>query len=601
MRALSSATIRSVARCCAWLAVVLLLGISGEVSQAQMGPVDVGGFLEYRYSQFKGDNIDKRSAQGLLLKTNLSTFFWRPWILNATGHISLAQRKADARLGDEKSGDVYGGLRLNFLARSKFPLSIYYDDFDGSVESDTNLRSGRTRRYGALQQYTSRRLGNYSLEWGKGSTDILYQDGFRLPERNENQRWQFMGRKTFGRNMISLSSISLSVDSEIPARQTESLRHTLRHTFRAGSSFNIRNTVFYTDEKLDSEMLRTGRTYRQLSSITTWRPNTAKRLLITARGLLQDSMSRGLMLDTGVQTLSISGTANYQYSQNLTFTGGLGLVSADNDTGESMDRSLQRIGVNYNSNSVSVANGDYRYFGQVSVGNRSDPGDSQESDVQDLGTSIGHSFTRTLAAAGGASWDFKVSQRGSTVHDTASRKRNTLQHSISLTNGVRSGDTSRYIRLSVLDQRSFADEPRNYQIANLQYTMQGQVSRNRSWNVNASVQYGRREQEASIVQAIESTSLSYSIAMNYRHAELFDVNNLTFTSDLRWISEDVRTEDPFDPDFELETDRLNSSWRNRLEYRIGLLRLRADADVREVDGMWSTSLLLQIRRYFDMR
>jgi hypothetical protein len=75
--------------------------------------------------------------------------------------------------------------------------------------------------------------------------------------------------------------------------------------------------------------------------------------------------------------------------------------------------------------------------------------------------------------------------------------------------------------------------------------------------------------------------------MNYRHAELFDVNNLTFTSDLRWISEDVRTEDPFDPDFELETDRLNSSW--------------ADADVREVDGMWSTSLLLQIRRYFDMR
>ena len=142
-------------------------------------------------------------------------------------------------------------------------------------------------------------------------------------------------------------------------------------------------------------------------------------------------------------------------------------------------------------------------------------------------------------------------------------KRNTLQHSISLTNGVRSGDTSRYIRLSVLDQRSFADEPRNYQIANLQYTMQGQVSRNRSWNVNASVQYGRREQEASIVQAIESTSLSYSIAMNYRHAELFDVNNLTFTSDLRWISEDVRTEDPFDPDFELETDRLNSSWRNR--------------------------------------
>jgi hypothetical protein len=88
--------------------------------------------------------------------------------------------------------------------------------------------------------------------------------------------------------------------------------------------------------------------------------------------------------------------------------------------------------------------------------------------------------------------------------------------------------------------------------------------------------------------------------MNYRHTELFGVDNLAFTSDLRWLSEDFQTEDPFDPDFELETERLNSSWRNRIEYRIGLLQLRADADLREVNGMWSQSILLQVRRYFGM-
>ena len=116
------------------------------------------------------------------------------------------------------------------------------------------------------------------------------------------------------------------------------------------------------------------------------------------------------------------------------------MVSADNDAGESMDRSLQRLGVNYNSNSVSVANGDYRYFGQVSVGNRSNPGDSQEGDVQDLGTSIGHSFTRYSGSSRrGSAGTSRSRSVGSTVHDTASRKRNTLQHSISLTNGVRSG------------------------------------------------------------------------------------------------------------------------------------------------------------------
>lgn len=565
-----------------------------------MGPVDMDGFLEYRYSQFNGKDIDTRNSQAMLLKTNLSTFIWRPWILNATGHVSFAERNADGRVGDEKSGDVYGGLRLNFLARSKFPLSIFYDDFDGSIESDTNSRAGRTRRYGLLQQYSSRRLGTYSFEWRRSSTNTLYQDGFRLPEINDNERWQFMGRKAIGRNMFSLSSLNLVVDSEIPARRTESLRHTLRHSFRAGSNFNISNTAFYTDEELDSEMLQTGRTYRQLSSITTWRPMTAKRLLITGRGLLQDSESRGLMNDSGVQTLSLSGTANYQYSQNLTFTGGLGLVKANSVRGQETDSALQRIGVNYNSDSLAVRRGVYRYFGQVSVGNRSNPGDTDEGDVQDLGTSLGHSFSRTLGTGSGARWDFKVSQRAATLHDAAGRERNTLQHSISLTNGTRSNEISRYFRISLLDQRAFADDRRNYQLANLQYTMQGQISRNRSWNANASVQYGRREERTSMVQAMDSTSLSYSAAMNYRHSELFNVSNLTFTSDLRWLSEDFQTEDPFDPDFDLETDRLNSSWRNRLEYRIGLLQLRADADLREVNGMWSASFLLQVRRYFGM-
>lgn len=594
----STATFRLISRTCGRSIVVLLLGLHVGHSQAQMGPVDMDGFVEYRYSQFNGKDVDARSSQGLLLKTNLSTFFWRPWILTTTGHVSFANRKADGRLGDEKSGDIYGGLRLNFLARSKFPLTIYYDDFDGSVESDTNNRSGRTTRYGFLQQFSSRRLGTYSMEWRSGSTDVLYQDGFRLPERNDNERWQFMGRKAFGRNVFSLSSLSLVVDSQIPERMTESLRHTLRHTFRAGSRFNVRNTAFYTNEELDSEMLQTGRTYRQFSSITTWRPS--RRLLITGRGLVQDSEARGLASDSQVQTASVSSTANYQYSDRLTFTAGLGFIAADNNHGDDTDSALQRLGVNYNSDSVLFWDGVYRYFGQVSVGNRTNPGDLEVADVQDMGISLGHSFTRSLGRDSESNWDFKISQRAGTVQDTAGRERNTLQHSVSLTKGARSNEINRYFRVSLLDQRSLADDPRDHQLVNMQYTLQGQLSRNQSWNASASVQYGRRTQAAGEALALDSTSLTYSVAMNYRHTEFFGVDNLAFTSDLRWLSEDFQTEDPFDPDFELETERLNSSWRNRLEYRIGLLQLRADADLREVNSMWSASILLQVRRYFGM-
>ena len=315
---------------------------------------------------------------------------------------------------------------------------------------------------------------------------------------------------------------------------------------------------------------------------------------------MQDSESRGIMDAAGVRTFSLSGTANYQYSDRLTFTAGLGVISGETDGNGSTNSNIQRVGVNYNSDIFPVLEGAYRYFGQVSAGNRSNPGDLDESSVQDAGVSMGHSFNRTFVTGGGARWDLRLSQQGSTVHDTVGRERNALQHSISLTNGTRSDNVTRYLRLSVLDQRNFADERRDYQLANVQYTVQGQVSRNRSWNANASIQYGRRVQDKPIAQAMESASLSYSVTMSYRHADLFDMNNLTFTSDLRWLSEDFRTEDPFDPDYMLETERLNSSWRNRLEYRIGLLQMRGDVDLREVDSMWSLSVLLTVRRYFGM-
>ena len=88
--------------------------------------------------------------------------------------------------------------------------------------------------------------------------------------------------------------------------------------------------------------------------------------------------------------------------------------------------------------------------------------------------------------------------------------------------------------------------------------------------------------------------------MSYRHANLWSINNLTYTSDLRWLSDNLRTEDPFDPDFDLDRERWNSSWRNRMDYRIGLLHFRGDANLRDVDGNWSASFYFTVRRYFGM-
>ena len=585
-------------RFCRPLVVAVLVSLTSGGVSAQMGPVDTEGYVEYRYSQFNGAGLSTRSSHGVLARTNLSTFFWRPWILNATGHLGLSQRKSDARLGNEKSGDLFGGLRLNFLARSAFPLSLYYEDRDGNVDSEVSSRSGRIKNYGLIQRYTSRRLGTYSFEWRKGSIDTLYQDGFRLPQLSDSENWQFLARKTIGRNMFTLTSRGQDVHSQIPERTNNSLRHSLRHSFRIGSGFDVTNTAFHSDEELDSEMLNTGRTYRQLNSIVSWRPLTEKRLLISGRGLIQDSEFRNTMATTMTRSASASATANYQYSDQVILTAGLGFVLAENDGGTSNQSMFQRVGANYNSVSFPLFSGAYRYSSRVSVGNQSNSHDIESGDLQDLATSLGHSFSRSLNMGAESNWDLRLSQQATTVHDTVGRERHALHHSIAFTNGARSGNMNRYFRLSLLDQRDFADNRRTYQLANVQYSLQGQLTRNRSWNINAMVQYGQRVQEKPVSQATDTASLSYSVTMNYRHADLLDVNNLMFTSDLRWLSEDFRTEDPFDPDFNVESERLNSSWRNRLEYRVGLLQMRADLDLREVSDRWSLSVLVTMRRYF---
>ena len=225
-------------------------------------------------------------------------------------NISFEERKAASDDSAEGGTVLNGGVRLNFLARSNFPLTVYYENFDGRSETDNSSRQGQTVLYGLMQQYSSRRLGTYSLEWRNESNDLLYLDGFRIPERRTSERWQFQGRKTLGRNSFVLNSRNIEIDSEVPERLNESLRHSLRHSYRTVSGLDIRNSAFVSSEHIDSDMLETESTFRQFSSILTWRPQSSRRILVSGRGFVQDSSSRGFNVESGVKSMSLSGTVS---------------------------------------------------------------------------------------------------------------------------------------------------------------------------------------------------------------------------------------------------------------------------------------------------
>ena len=160
---------------------------------------------------------------------------------------------------------------------------------------------------------------------------------------------------------------------------------------------------------------------------------------------------------------------------------------------------------------------------------------------------------------------------------------------------------SRYFRFAVTDQRTYGDERRSFQLLDVQYSLQGNLTRDRTWDLNTSAQYGLRGQSKPAQLETESTSVAYSVSASYRHANLFDVSFLNYTSDLQVQSEDYQSEDPFDSDFNIDRQRISTSWRNRLDYRVGLLHLQGDLNFSEVEGDWFASIRLTVRRYFGMR
>ena len=241
---------------------------------------------------------------------------------------------ADTSTGLTTSSIVQGGVWLDFLARSKYPLTVFYEDFDADYDSQPYRRTARTRSHGFRQQLSSRRLGIYSLEFRRGMTDALYADGFTVPTKNDNQRWVFKGRKAVGRNSVSLTSRRMKVEAQQPDIDTDSLRHTVRHHFRAGSRFNLQNTYFLTDEQFDSQFLQSDRTYQQLYSLATWRPDRANRWLITGRGLFQENESAGLLSGSEQSNASLSGTASFRLTERVSLTGALGASRMHTDMGD---------------------------------------------------------------------------------------------------------------------------------------------------------------------------------------------------------------------------------------------------------------------------
>jgi len=579
-------------------AVLLLSGFS-SIAAAQIGPIDTQGYLEYRYRNFRSDSAVASASHNVALQGAFATYFWRPWIANIDGAVTLHETTNDNYDKDGENSTITGRVRLGLLSKSRFPFSAFYESRDNRLQSDTLSVDGTSKTFGLLQNLTSQRMGRYTLEYRNTRVDEVYEDGSRVPRNFVNGSWYLRAQKALGNNEFTLSSQLTEIDRVLLSQKSDLLRHTLRHRYRGGPRFSLENTVFLSNEQLDFSDASQQRKFQQLSTISTWRPESYSKLLVTGRGLLQNIGSMSVNNEQEMKSASVAVTANYQVTDHFLVSGSLGSMLMDADNDELQTTFYQRARVGYQSGGVPWRNNIYRWGAFVGVGNRTgDQMIATDSQIQEVDSSLFHSLSRPFVFDSGGMFEVRVTQRLSTIHDSIGRERNSMQHSVAGTYNSQSENTNRFIRLSATDRRNHGDDRQEFQLANLQFSISRRADRYRSLSGNITLQYTSSGSGDLTFVTTNSDRFSYSANVTYRHANLFGKSNLNLTSELRLRSLEYQTNDTLDPSFNDSEEQLSSLWRNQLDYRIGALVIRFDGDIREVDGELSTLVSLYVRRHF---
>ena len=595
-----------------WSTVVPTLIICffwAEPARPQVGPLEVDGFIEYQYRLNAAEDRPSFDSHLGTLRTNLSTYVWRPWIMQVNASLGITKTQSEvtdpqqAALAQHGGTLLTGRLRLDLFRQSRFPFAAYVESQDSRVDGDLPGTDTLTTTYGFVQQYSAVDGGRYLLEYRHIDADSIYEAALLNSRSDRTDMWQAQAQRSFGRNRFEYKAVFNDI-ARLDIDQTFGRdSHTLQHRFSTGSGLFMEDTLFLSDENTTIGDSAIQRRFLQLNSISTWRPPTERPLLVVVRGLLQGAESGTGASENTSKNLALSGSATYQFSERFLMAANLGAASSDSGRDDDQTTMFQRLRADYRSVEHTLWSGRYRWVGSAEVGNETGMDNVQtDNSVQDVVLRFNHRLSRQFLLNADRRFDISVTQDLATATDTFGVERNTLTHSLFGTLSRQNGRRTSYIRLTATDRRTRGDQEGFAQLVNFQASLNSQVARDESWNGSMTVQFGRIVNLDIGPDATDDQTVSYSADLRYRKANLFDINDLNFTSELRVRSSDFLSEDPFDQaTADLRRDRTDADWRNRLNFQVGQLQLRLEANLREIDSHWTGTVFLGVRRYYGNR
>lgn len=573
------------------------------VAFAQVAPIDHEGYLEYQFRTTRNEAGFGSNQHLATWRAKGSTFVWRPYILVLDGDLGLTRAQSQDSKRKEDSTIVTGSVVASAFARSTFPFRVYFQSRDSRVDGDIFESDFTTRNWGFMQQLASRRSGGrMALEYRSSNTDEVSVNGRTDRRKFGSDLWQLTGTRAFGRNDFRLLASNLKLNRDVPAQTRDRTLVSMRHQFRGGLRFNIDDTLFYSDERLNLHGAEQIRRFLQFSGYSNWRPATAKPITVIGR-LVARGVESGNGSTRSSHNYLLSGTATYQYSPQATFAASAGFNGSDGENSEARTGTFQRLRGTYRGRPIGLGRMAYNWGGSLDLANRTDT-NGVEVRTQAFGASFNHGLSRAANFGGGRQLQFNLTQTVAALADTMDRREQSLVHTAYVTYSRRTGRVSNYLRFSASDRRLFGDRGDKFQLLSLQGSSRMQMNRTRSLNGGFSLQFSNSETpmlfngDPLATSMLDTGSFTYSVNLSYVDRELFNVRSLNFVSELRYFSAQFRDDDVFGREDQFDPSRNDSSWRNELTYRIGLLELRLLAEVRDIDGRWNSQAFFSVRRYY---
>ncbi len=546
----------------------------------------IWGYAEYQVRHESREEGVSADSQAATVRLDGATYLWEPYIAQVSGGIGFTVRDVEQTDGDQSATDVTGDGRLVLFPRSFFPFTAFAERRSSAVDGSLIGPDYTYSSYGFRQVYAPPQGARLALD-------------VRHAERSDEQSGGRPFRSDSSSDFVSLAvsrayrehSFDFRADVNqielAPQQEVETRRFAmLRHGYAPDPTLAMQNMASYSSDRFENNRPTLTQWNSQFSSSTFWRPRTERPTLVTVSALVTEYglESEGEVAKPQFVSFDVGGT--YQSTPALTYRAS---SSAYEQRAISTETHVtqNRVGAVYAPAAIPIGQSFYRWSVGTDVGYRTD---TSAVDSRQQAVSFSQGLNRSASMAGGT-MSYGVSQQLAYIDDSARLPERAATHTASLDWSVQEEGVGTVLGVLASDSRIRNDTDGGFQLVNLQASRNHQLDRVSMWSGNATVQWTRLPTDP----VNSDWNVLATAGLSYHHFRAFGVPQLRFSSELRYVSEEINQF--VNAEATLDQQRQSWEWRNRLDYRIGRLELSGHLVVGVVDEKTSSLIFFQARRY----